>query len=135
MKNQVRRFTTQSIAFILTIALIGVVFLVEGVRRTLSNILGGSTFIIIGLLFILASILIAFGVATTRISRVEKVYHNPKALIGKKGLVKERIPAHGKGVVLVENELWSAVCEEEVPEGVFVTIVNIEGLTLRVRRS
>lgn len=89
---------------------------------------------ILGAILILSSLLIALGIATTRTDKISKRYHNLNQLIGKKGLVKERIPAGGKGVILVDNELWTAMSDQEIEKGMQVIIINIEGIFLVVRR-
>jgi len=104
-------------------------------RRILSNEVGGGTFLLLGVILIVTSILITVGIATTRIDRITKRYHNLSSYVGKNGIVKEKIPAGGRGVVLVENELWTAFSNDEINEGELVTIVNIEGVTLIVRRQ
>ncbi|MEM0117577.1 MAG: NfeD family protein [Conexivisphaerales archaeon] len=130
----VKRFTGYTILLILLVAASGIAVTAIGIRRMLSNTVGGGTLLLLGVFLILASVLITLGVATTRIDRVTKRYHNLTSYIGKQGIVKERIPAGGKGVVLVENELWSAISDEQIQQGELVTIVNIEGVILVVRR-
>src|SRR5579875_1711325 len=132
-KTAQRRFSAYSLLLILLIAVSGIVISALGVERMVSNEVGGGTLLLLGV--ILISILVTIGVATTRIDRITKRYHNLSSYIGKNGIVKEKIPARGRGVVLVENELWTAFSNDEIQEGELVTIVNIEGVTLIVRRQ
>ncbi len=88
--------------------------------------------IIAGLLLLLVDVALVVGLATTRAERVKKTYHRLQAMVGEQGIVKDAIPAHGKGVVLVRNELWSATSSSELPSGSLVNIVKIEGLLLYV---
>lgn len=55
-------------------------------------------------------------------------------LIGKTGIARTPVSPRG-GVVLVESELWSAVSEDEIPAGSRVVVVEVDGLTLRVKRA
>ncbi len=54
-------------------------------------------------------------------------------LVGKTGIARTAVTPRG-GVVLVENELWSAVSDEEIPPGSAVKVIEIDGLKLRVER-
>jgi membrane-bound serine protease (ClpP class) len=130
-----KKFTAYSLLLILLIAISGIAISVLGVERVISNEVGGGTFLLLGVILIVTSILITVGIATTRIDRITKRYHNLSSYVGKNGIVKEKIPAGGRGVVLVENELWTAFSNDEINEGELVTIVNIEGVTLIVRRQ
>jgi membrane-bound serine protease (ClpP class) len=134
-KTAQRRFSAYSLLLILLIAVSGIVISALGVERMVSNEVGGGTLLLLGVILIVISILVTIGVATTRIDRITKRYHNLSSYIGKNGIVKEKIPARGRGVVLVENELWTAFSNDEIQEGELVTIVNIEGVTLIVRRQ
>jgi|GEM_PF-905751 len=134
-KSGQRRFSTYNIVLILLVSISGITISALGIRRMLSNTVGGGTLLFLGVILIVTSIFVTLGVATTRIDRITKRYHNMNSLVGKRGIVKEKIPAGGKGVVLVENELWTAISDVEIQEGELVTIVNIEGVTLIVRRQ
>jgi membrane-bound serine protease (ClpP class) len=134
-KTAQKKFTAYSLLLILLIAISGIAISILGVERVISNEVGGGTFLLLGVILIVTSILITIGIATTRIDRITKRYHNLSSYVGKNGIVKEKIPAGGRGVVLVENELWTAFSNDEINEGELVTIVNIEGVTLIVRRQ
>ncbi len=134
-KTAQKKFTAYSLLLILLIAISGIAISILGVERVISNEVGGGTFLLLGVILIVTSILITVGIATTRIDRITKRYHNLSSYVGKNGIVKEKIPAGGRGVVLVENELWTAFSNDEINEGELVTIVNIEGVTLIVRRQ
>jgi membrane protein implicated in regulation of membrane protease activity len=61
---------------------------------------------------------------------------NVDALIGRTGVVLERLAAHTAGRVKVEGEIWRAeladAAGERLPEDT-VTVVKVEGVTLKVR--
>lgn len=136
MANDVklRRFSVYNVIFILLLAAAGIILASIGIRRVILNMVGGGTVLILGAVLVLSSLLIALGIATTRTDKISKRYHDLTQLIGKKGLVKERIPAGGKGVILVDNELWTAMSDQEIEKGMQVIIINIEGIFLVVRR-
>jgi len=54
--------------------------------------------------------------------------------VGKTGVAKTDIVPGRVGVVLAEHEFWSAVSEEHIKAGETVVIVDVDGLTLKVRR-
>jgi len=64
----------------------------------------------------------------------KRTFHEPKLLVGKRGVVKKKIKPNEPGVVLVASETWSAVADEVIPEGEVVEVISVDGLTLRVRR-
>ena len=130
--RNVGRFGVIGLAFITGLALVCVVSLIIGYLRVIDNEEGGGTLIIAGLLLLLVDVALVVGLATTRAERVKKTYHRLQAMVGEQGIVKDAIPAHGKGVVLVRNELWSATSSSELPSGSLVNIVKIEGLLLYV---
>ncbi len=69
--------------------------------------------------------------------RLRRVWGDLSELVGRRGVIKRRIPPGGEGVVLVGSELWTAVSEsgEEVEEGEAVEVAGVEGFKLVVRRA
>ena len=65
------------------------------------------------------------------------VTSNTDALIGRKGIVLSRIAPHLPGRVRVNQEEWRAVLPQEesepVEEGVEITVIGLDGVTLTVR--
>lgn len=57
-----------------------------------------------------------------------------KALIGIRTVVVEPI-INGSGRVKIKDGSWSATCNENLPSGVFVRVVDIDGLTLIVEKE
>lgn len=129
------RFGPGTISILLVLTLMGAILAFFGVTRTLANIEGGGTLLLLGAIILLADVFLIVGIATTRITRVEKRYHHLPSLVGKKGVVKSSITGGGRGVVLVDNELWTATSEEELGEGTVVKIINIQGVILSVSRD
>ncbi len=58
-------------------------------------------------------------------------------LIGQVGVVKERVPARGVGIVHVAGELWSAesASGEVIPAGARVRVKAVAGLRLKVEKA
>ncbi|OYD16747.1 hypothetical protein CH333_02755 [candidate division WOR-3 bacterium JGI_Cruoil_03_44_89] len=55
-----------------------------------------------------------------------------KGIVGQMGRVKRRI--EGEGVVSVSGELWNAESDEVIEEGEKVKVIEIKGLTLKVKK-
>ena len=126
------RYGSRAVAFILGLAALGLICAFVGYMRMAANQGGGGTLIVGGLLVLLVDFAVVFGLATTRVARVEKSYHRVPALVGEGGIVKERIPANGRGVVLVRNELWTATSGTELLPGGRIKIVKTDGIVLYV---
>jgi len=62
---------------------------------------------------------------------------NVDAMIGKEGIVINKIPSHGKGRILCNGENWSAesVAGIEIAEGEKVVIREIRGVTAVVEKA
>jgi len=60
---------------------------------------------------------------------------NIDALINKKAYVLEDILSQKYGRVKVEGEEWLAESDEEIEKGQAVTIVSVEGVKLKVKKS
>jgi membrane-bound serine protease (ClpP class) len=57
------------------------------------------------------------------------------AMIGGRGRVLTAIAPGTPGRVSTHGEIWSAVSEEPLEEGAHVTVVGVDGLTVKVRRE
>lgn len=58
-----------------------------------------------------------------------------KGLVGEKGVVRMTIKKGKEGKVFVHGELWNAVADEDVKEGEKVEVVDIQDMTIKVRKS
>jgi len=59
-----------------------------------------------------------------------------ESLVGRRGIVKQEIPAFGAGQVHLAGELWSAELaegDEPIPKGSRVEVVAVQGIRLKVR--
>jgi len=59
---------------------------------------------------------------------------NIDAIMGKHGVVYQRITRIEAGFVKVENEEWRASSTEDIEEGEEIEVVGVKGVTLQVRR-
>ncbi|MFC2000226.1 NfeD family protein [Chloroflexota bacterium] len=59
---------------------------------------------------------------------------NIDAVIGKRGIVYQRITRIEAGFVKLENEEWRASSKEDIEEGEEIEVVSVKGVTLQVRR-
>ena len=55
-----------------------------------------------------------------------------EGLVGERGVVRRRIDPEGQ---VMRGELWRARADEALETGVPVEVVDVEGLTLEVRRT
>ena len=60
---------------------------------------------------------------------------NIDAIIGKHGIVHQRIAKNKAGMVEVEDEQWRARSKEAIDEGEEVEIMGVKGVTLQVRKA
>ena len=59
---------------------------------------------------------------------------NIDAVMGKRGIVYQRITRIEAGFVKVENEEWRASSKEDIEEGEEIEVIGVRGVTLQVRR-
>jgi membrane-bound serine protease (ClpP class) len=57
-----------------------------------------------------------------------------EGLIGERGLAIESLAPGVRGRVRVHGEIWSAIAGEPIVDGAPITVTNIDGLTLTVRK-
>jgi membrane protein implicated in regulation of membrane protease activity len=133
--RRVGRFGALSWAIIGGLAVLSVALIAVGYARMEANQSGGGTLLSGGLLFAFVDVALVVGLATTMVTRVGKRYHRLEGMVGEEGVVKETIPAGGKGVVLLRHELWSATSANELVAGTRVKIIKIEGILLHVEGS
>jgi len=72
-----------------------------------------------------------------RLLKKRKIETNVYALVGKQGIVINRIPQDGRGEVKVGGEIWSAITEDnvEINNGEKVKILTIDGNKLIVKKD
>lgn len=120
------RWGPGSVATVVLVALAAAVMVVEGASLR-DAVLETS-----GWLLVLIDVII---VAVKGMERITPKTSPPEDVVGSQAVVVIRVSPPRPGVVKVGNELWSAVSDEEIPEGTTVTVVGRDGLYLRVSRS
>ncbi len=89
--------------------------------------------IIVGLT-ILTAIFFFFVVVAGVLALRKRPVSGREGLVGERGRAKSRIVPGSEGWVFVHGERWRAVSDEEIEEGEEVEVVEVRGLTLKVRR-
>ena len=139
-------------ALILAGALLVLVEVAFGGFAGFDLVLIGSTFVfggVVGLITgnpaaayataaVLGVVYIAVGrrLVRERIAVSRKHLTNVDAVIGKQGLVQQRIGAHEPGMVKVDDEVWRALPTPGAgpfETGALVTVASVDGVTLLVR--
>lgn len=60
---------------------------------------------------------------------------NIDTLIDKKGIVTKEIGPHKKGNVKIGDEIWLAEADENLPVNTEINVINVEGVTLKVKKA
>jgi len=98
-------------------------------------VLGGAEMAIL-LVVLAGGAVLAYYLFAMRLAlRRRPEHHAPERLIGMLGTAKTPIGPGKPGVVLVASEEWTAVSNEEIPQGAKVRIIKVEGLKLEVKRE
>ena len=116
------------------LVLIGSTFVLGGVV----GLVTGSPALAYATAAVLGVVYIAVGrrLVRERIAVSRKHPTNVDAVLGKQGLVQQRIGAHEPGMVKVDDEVWRALPAPGAgpfEAGTLVTIASVDGVTLFVR--
>ncbi len=68
-------------------------------------------------------------------SRYRKAMGGQEGLIGKKGAAQSDFGMERQGKIYVHGELWNALSDEKIKKGEKVIVVEIDGLTLKVKKQ
>lgn len=68
-----------------------------------------------------------------KLLKKEEVKTNLDRVIGMEGIVTEKITKTSVGEVKVDGKKWSAVSNKTIEEGTLVTILEIDGVKLKVK--
>jgi membrane-bound ClpP family serine protease len=87
-----------------------------------------------GVILVLLGTGLAYGFKTTGTKRITKKYYNKDTKVGRQGKAKSAFGPGEKGVVDVDNELWTAVSDDYLRAGDEITVISVESdnVTLRV---
>lgn len=119
----------------LTVSLVSIWFIVSGIISLILSLFDISfsicffVFVIVGLILML----------TTRKSLTKLLNKNQEStnidrIIGKKGIVTEKITKDNIGEVKVEGKCWSAYADQDLEKGTAVKILEINSVKLKVCR-
>ncbi len=109
--------------------------LIGGLYFLISGALGsGISSLFTGAVLLLLGIGLAYGFKTTGTRKITKKYYNKDTKTGRQGKAKSGFGPGEKGVVEVDNELWTAVSAEKILADDEITVISIEpdNVTLRV---
>ena len=117
-----------------TVNLVSIWFVASGLVAMILSFFTDNVMIQFGVFVILGVILMI----TTR-KYLNKLFgHKEKTnldrVVGMKGRVTETIPKDGRGAVKVDGKVWTAYANEEIKEGSFVKILEINGVKLKVEK-
>lgn len=70
-----------------------------------------------------------------RHTAINAVKTNIDTIIGKSGVAMSAVTSDGSGIVRIGNEDWRARSDEDIVEGERVTVMDIKGVTLTVRKE
>jgi membrane-bound serine protease (ClpP class) len=84
-------------------------------------------------LLTVGSFLAAISYLATR-ATLSRPVSGAEGLVGEKGYVRKAVGKRS-GQIFLHGELWTAVSDENIPEGTEVKVIAIDGLKLRVTRT
>jgi len=90
--------------------------------------------IILPLVFGMATIIL-FLVKLAVDAQRRRAFTGKAGMIAMRGRVLNAIPSAGTGRVATRGEIWTATSDEPIAEGEEIEVLEVEGLTLRVRRA
>lgn len=68
-------------------------------------------------------------------SHRKKILSGKEGLVGQKGSVIKSIPLNQEGKVFVHGEIWNAVSDGKLEKGDKITVMQVDGMTLKVQKS
>ena len=124
-----------SIVEAVTVDVVTIWYVVSGIATIILSFFTDNFFIQMALFTILGTILLI----TTRpilkkALKSKDVKTNFDRIIGMEGIVTEKITQNTVGEVKVDGKKWSAISDEPLNEGASVTILEIDGVKLKVKK-
>lgn len=124
-----------SIVEAVTVDVVTIWYVVSGIATIILSFFTDNFFIQMALFTILGTILLI----TTRpilkkALKSKDVKTNFDRIIGMEGIVTEKITQNTVGEVKVDGKKWSAISDEPLNEGSSVTILEIDGVKLKVKK-
>lgn len=123
-----------SVVEAVTVDVVTIWYVVSGIATIILSFFTDNFFIQMALFTILGTILLV----TTRpilkkALKSKDVKTNFDRIIGMEGIVTEKITQNTVGEVKVDGKKWSAISDEPLNEGTSVTILEIDGVKLKVK--
>lgn len=123
-----------SVVEAVTVDVVTIWYVVSGIATIILSFFTDNFFIQMALFTILGTILLV----TTRpilkkALKSRDVKTNFDRIIGMEGIVTEKITQNTVGEVKVDGKKWSAISDEPLNEGTSVTILEIDGVKLKVK--
>ncbi len=116
-----------------TINLVTIWFVVSGIVSLIVSFFTNNFFIQFLIFVVLGIVLLA---ATRplliKVIKVKKVPTNVDMVIGSKGVVTEAIKKNEVGEIKVKGKYWTAYAEQEIAVGKEVSVLDIDGVKLKV---
>src|SRR5665648_298049 len=114
------------------VALVGSALVIGGLGGAATGSV--SIMLIVAFVVCVLWVLVGRGYLQTHL-RIDEYVTNADRTLGSTGIVTESISAHKKGKVNVENEIWLAEADEDIPKGVEIVVEYISGVTLGVKKA
>ena len=119
----------------ISVSILCVWFIISGIVSLILSLFNVSfyvcfiVFVILGLILMLTT-----RKSIEKILKVKEEKTNLDRIIGKKGVVTEKIEKNHIGEVKVDGKRWSAYSSDELAEGDFVEILQINSVKLEVKK-
>ena len=118
-----------------TVSIVSIWFIVSGIVSLILSIFGVDfvicffVFVILGLILMLTT-----RKSIVKLLKVNKESTNFDRIIGKKGVVTEKIGKNDIGEVKVDGKKWSAYSDEDLSVGTYVKVLKIDSVKLYVMK-
>ena len=119
----------------LSVSIVCIWFIISGIASLILSLFNVSfyicfiVFVILGLILMLTT-----RKSIKKILKVKEEKTNLDRIIGKKGVVTEKISKNHIGEVKIDGKRWSAYSDDELDVGDFVKILKIDSVKLEVMK-
>ena len=118
-----------------TVSLVSIWFIASALVSLILSLFNVDFIICFGVFVVLGLILMILTRKTlVRLISFNKEKTNIDRIVGKKGVVTEKIEKNKVGEVKVEGKSWSAYSDEVIEEGALVKILEIDSVKLKVKK-
>ena len=118
-----------------TVSLVSIWFIASALVSLILSLFNVDFIICFGVFVVLGLILMILTRKTlVRLISFNKEKTNIDRIVGKKGVVTEKIEKNKVGEVKVEGKRWSAYSDEVIEEGALVKILEIDSVKLKVKK-